>query len=127
MPRLGIDLVSIETLARMVEVSGANFLASSWTDEEQAYCSRRAERLAGIWAAKEATMKALGMGIGDLRPLDIEVRHVGGGATLVLRSGAAAQSARLGVQRWSVAISQDGGWAIAMVIGTERLDAQPGF
>ena len=127
MTRLGVDLVSVEALARMVEVSGASFLASSWTDQERRYCAHRAEHLAGLWAAKEATMKALGIGLGDLTPLDVEVHHVvGQGATLVLRRGAAAQSDRLGVQRWSVSISQDGGWAIAIVIGTETLDARPG-
>jgi holo-[acyl-carrier protein] synthase len=126
MPRLGIDLVSVEALARMVEVSGASFLASSWTEQERRYCANRAERLAGLWAAKEATMKALGIGIGDLTPLDVEVRNVvGRGATLVLWRGAAAQSDRLGVQRWSVSISQGGGWAIAIVIGTERLNELP--
>src|SRR5260370_38799024 len=71
--RVGVDLVIIPELASMLQTSGPTFLDSCWTTAEQEYCNGSVPRLAARWAAKEATMKALGQGIGDVDPIDIEV------------------------------------------------------
>src|SRR3546814_17428926 len=72
------------------------------TAEEQAYCDRRndpAERYAARFAAKEAVLKALGLGLGACRWRDIEVRRADSGAPSVLLHGRAAElSAERGVQ-----------------------------
>jgi holo-[acyl-carrier protein] synthase len=74
-PGIGIDLVEVERIARLAK--NKRFLKRVFTDSELAYCHERAfpERaLAARFAAKEATAKALGTGIGKkLRWKDIEL------------------------------------------------------
>jgi holo-[acyl-carrier protein] synthase len=57
----------------MVRWTGEPFLEIAWTPTERRYCAGRIDRLAAHWAAKEATMKAIGAGIGEIGPLEIEV------------------------------------------------------
>ena len=71
--RVGVDLVSVPDLDRMLQAAGKSFLDSCWTVAEQEYCRGSVPSLAARWAAKEATMKALERGIGDVEPTDIEV------------------------------------------------------
>jgi holo-[acyl-carrier protein] synthase len=74
------------------------------------------ERLAGIFAAKEAALKALGTGMRvDFR--DLEVGHDAlGRPVLRLRGEALAVAARLGASRFHLSISHAGGLALATVI-----------
>jgi len=60
---LGHDMIEISRVQRLIERYGQKFLDRLFTPEEQAYClSKRAERVAGRFAAKEAVSKALGTG-----------------------------------------------------------------
>jgi holo-[acyl-carrier protein] synthase len=116
--RTGIDLVDIEVVRRMIELSGDDYLASSWTDAERTYCEGHPERLASRWAAKEATMKALGHGIGEVSPLDIEIASAEGQMpTLLLRGNAALFAQQLGIGTWSVSLTHEDRWALAFVVG----------
>lgn len=119
----GVDVVSIERIAILLEAHGDRFRARVFTEVEQRYAEsspiRRAERYAVRFAAKEATLKALGTGLrGGIHWTDIEVvsSHVGA-PQLVLRGEAASVAHRLGVERWLVSLSHSGGVAIASVIG----------
>src|SRR3546814_9821410 len=80
-----------------------------FTAEEQAYCDRRndpAERYAARFAAKEAVLKALGLGLGACRWRDIEVQRADSGAPSVLLHGRAAElSAERGVQAWLLTLT----------------------
>lgn len=72
--------------------------------------------LAGCFAAKEATAKALG-GPAGLRWTDAIVAHDGRGRPLLEVRGTVAEAAdRLGVATWHLSISHDAGVCIAMVI-----------
>jgi holo-[acyl-carrier protein] synthase len=72
--------------------------------------------LAARFAAKEALAKALGAPPG-LRWTDAEVvREDSGRPALRLRGTVAAAADRLGVARWHLSLSHDGGAAVAMVI-----------
>src|SRR4051812_44292834 len=103
--RVGVDMVSIPELSDMVETSGPIFMDFCWTHAEQTYCGGSISRLAARWAAKEATMKALGHGIGEVDPLDIEVYAVEGGAPgLRLRGNAAAFARELGASHYSLSL-----------------------
>ncbi|MEU0880137.1 holo-ACP synthase [Lentzea sp. NPDC005914] len=116
--RTGVDMVDVNRLARMVELTGDEFLDSSWTRTERLYCARRPERLATRWAAKEATMKALGQGVGQISPLEIEVAAVEGEMpTLVLRGHALERAQALGLDTWSVSLTHEDRWALAFVVG----------
>ncbi|MHB8959587.1 MAG: holo-ACP synthase [Candidatus Limnocylindrales bacterium] len=123
MIRIGVDLVDVDRLGRMVELSGETFLEIGWTPSERRYCAGRIERLATHWAAKEAAMKALGAGIGEIGPLEIEVVSAVGKAPGISLSGSASTiAARVGIERWGVSLSHEGRMAIAFVIGTGASD-----
>ncbi len=75
LPSLGIDLVDVDRIAK--KLHDEHFLSRIFTEAERAECLRRMhpeQCLAARWAAKEATAKALGTGIGKwLSFQDVEV------------------------------------------------------
>lgn len=73
--------------------------------------------LAARFAAKEATLKALGGHIPGFSWFDIQVEKRDKGApALVLTGGALAAAQRQGVERWHVSLSHDGPVAVAFVV-----------
>jgi len=114
-PAVGIDLVRVARMARNLDRPG--FLNRAFTPAEQRLCAGDASRLAGRWAAKEAAMKALGRGIGEIPMTDLEVLAEPTGAPRLQLSGVAAALARsAGWESWSVSISHDGEYATAVVV-----------
>lgn len=114
----GVDLVDVSELTRMVELTGDEFLESSWTSAERLYCAGRVDQLASRWAAKEAAMKVLGQGVGQVSPLEIEVAATEGERPLLILRGKAHFLARqLGLDTWSVSLTHAGQWALAFVVG----------
>ena len=72
--------------------------------------------LAARFAAKEATAKALGAPPG-LAWTDVQVGRDDSGRPQLAVSGTVAQAARmLGVSRWHLSLSHDGGLSVAMVV-----------
>lgn len=72
--------------------------------------------LAARFAAKEAIAKALGAP-GDLRWHDCTIgRGPAGEPTVELSGTVAARAEALGIRRWHLSLSHDGGLAIAMVV-----------
>ena len=59
----GVDIIEIERIERVADKYGDRFLERIYTQSEREYCRGRAPQLASRFAAKEATMKALGTGI----------------------------------------------------------------
>ena len=114
--RTGIDLVDCRRLQRMLDAD-ASFLDIAFTKSEQTYCAGDVARLAARWGAKEAAMKALGLGIGDISPRDVEVLVDPKGApTLNLTGSAFQRSIELGVSGWQITLSHESDFAIAFVI-----------
>lgn len=110
-------MVNIHELANMLETSETTFLDSCWTEAEQIYCAGSVPRLAARWAAKEATMKALGHGIGEVDPLDIEVRATEGEApTLHLHATAAAYAAKAEISSLALSLTHEADFALAFVV-----------
>jgi holo-[acyl-carrier protein] synthase len=105
---IGVDLVEVdrmrESLARTPSLEERLFTAG-----ERAYAHEAkdpAERFAVRFAAKEAAMKALGVGIGAVDFHDIEVvRAVSGAPSLVLTGRAAALAADAGVRQWRLSLT----------------------
>lgn len=117
----GIDLVEVARIRAMVEEHGQRFLGRCFTSGEQAYNSdsrRRFEHLAARFAAKEATLKALGTGLtGGIAWTDIEVIGTAGGAPgLALRGAAATAATVLNASSWMISLSHTDTMAIASVI-----------
>jgi holo-[acyl-carrier protein] synthase len=115
--RVGVDMVRLPALAVLIETSSAGFVNACWTGDEQRYCNGSLERLAARWAAKEATMKAIGHGIGEIDPVDIEVVAVEGEAPkLRLRGSALIHAERAGLKRFVLSLCHEGELAIAYVL-----------
>ena len=72
---IGVDLCEVDRMRAALERT-PTLRARVFTDDEQAYCDRRkdpTERYAARFAAKEAVMKAMGVGVGACKWREIEV------------------------------------------------------
>lgn len=116
---LGIDVASVERVARSLERFGNRIWERVLTPAEQVELARRADRaiaLAGRFAAKEAFSKALGAPR-DVWWQSVEVRTGALGAPSLVLSGPAREHAeRLGVSATWVSITHDAGVAAAVVV-----------
>lgn len=120
-PVVGLDSVHIDRIGRMLSLSPHRFARLAWTEAERAYCNGRSDRYAARWAAKEAVMKALGVGFAKISPLDIEVSSTENQRpVLVLHRSAAAEAARQGIKEWSLSMTHEDRLALAVVIGSGR-------
>jgi holo-[acyl-carrier protein] synthase len=118
---VGIDLVEVEPLRRLLAAGGSSFVDAAWTAREQGDTNRQPEALAGKWAAKEAVMKALQHGIGDMDPRDVEIVTTPGGAPRVeLYRAARSIAKRHRITTWHLSITHEGGWAAAIAIASSQ-------
>jgi holo-[acyl-carrier protein] synthase len=115
---LGIDAVDIGRF-RTVLGRRPGMAARLFTAGERAYAARQADpapSLAARFAAKEAVMKALGVGIGAFQWTDVEVVRLASGQPALHVSGAAAALAtEQGVGRWLVSLTHTSSLAEAVV------------
>lgn len=103
---VGIDLVSFDEVTDAVQLHGDRYLQRVYTDLEQRECGRRIEWLAAGFAAKEATMKALGRNDEPIPWLSISVsRGDGDGPSVTLSGAAAALAEQQGVRELSLSIA----------------------
>ncbi len=116
---VGVDAVEVDRIRRLLERRPAARVRL-FTETEQAYGSRYADpapRLAARFAAKEATMKALGVGIGAFAFRDVEVvRGEAGEPGLNLTGVAAAIASKRGVTEWAVSLTHTEREAQAVVL-----------
>ncbi|MEX2100793.1 MAG: holo-ACP synthase [Acidimicrobiia bacterium] len=116
---LGTDVVEVERF-RLALQRRATLADRIFTNGEREYGAQQhdpAESLAARFAAKEAVMKALGVGLGDFEFHDVEVvRAASGAPSLVLTGKAEAIAAERGVVAWHVSLSHTTSAAIAVVI-----------
>jgi holo-[acyl-carrier protein] synthase len=105
---IGVDLCEVDRM-RAALTRTPSLRTRVFTDEERAYCDRRkdpTERYAARFAAKEAVMKALGVGIGACRWSEIEVAKAPSGAPAVrLHGGALTLADERGVTSWRLSIT----------------------
>lgn len=120
--RIGVDLVQIGRLARLVE-KFPKFAERTFSKRELGVAGgltarRREEYLAGRFAVKEATLKALGVGLTrNLRLTDIETLSKSSGAPrLILLGNVSEFATRIGIGQVRVSISHERGVAIAFVV-----------
>ena len=118
---VGVDIIEIDRIARAIERRREKFVSKIYTDAEIAYCDRHhaaAARYAGRFAAKEAAMKALGVGWGaGAGWRELEVTNDDRGKPLLHLKGSAARTAEgLGVTRMHVSLSHSRGAACAVVV-----------
>jgi holo-[acyl-carrier protein] synthase len=113
----GVDLIEIGRVQDVIARHGKHYLDRIYTPAELDYCGKRAESLAGRFAAKEAVAKALGSGIGDVTWKEIEVLGDEQNApTLTLHGAAERKAKELGLTTWSVSISHSQSHSVAFVV-----------
>jgi holo-[acyl-carrier protein] synthase len=115
---VGIDVVPVErfaeSLARTPALAERLFTAAERVNSGGT--PRTAESLAARFAAKEALAKSLGAG-GGMQWTDAEVRvDAAGRPSLAVTGTVQARATALGVSRFHVSLSHDGGIASATVI-----------
>lgn len=109
---IGIDVVDIARLRAALE-RAPRLRDKLFTARER---DLALSSLAARFAAKEAVAKALGSP-GTLHWHDVTIQRVPGARPVIETSGSVARCAeQLGVARWHLSLSHDGGLATAMVV-----------
>ena len=124
----GVDIIEIERIQGVLQRWGQRFLNRIYTDGEISYCRERPQNLAVRFAAKEATMKALGTGIRGVGWKDIEVvRGRGGAPSIQLHGRASLRAEKIGVTELSLSLSHSRNYAVAFVVGLipDSADGKP--
>lgn len=120
----GIDTIEVDRVKQALErsLTGERFRARVYTPGEIAYCESRGrgryQSYAARFAAKEATMKALGTGWNrNVGWNEIEVvRQRGQAPTITLSGKTAAFAARRKIERFHLSLTHTATGAIAHVI-----------
>ena len=116
---VGLDVAEVPRF-RVVLARRPRLVERVFTDAERAYAMRKndpAERFAARFAAKEAVMKALGVGLGRFPFRDVEVTRARSGAPGLSLTGKAAELAELrGVTEWRISLTHSELIAAAIVV-----------
>ena len=117
---IGIDIIEVERIRRISLQWGGRFEQRVYTHQELAYCGEtptRYVRLAARFAAKEATLKALGTGLTvGMCWQDVEIcTNAVGKPELALHGEVKRYAASLGIGATFVSLSHTVDYAVAQV------------
>jgi phosphopantetheine--protein transferase-like protein len=116
---IGIDVVDVPRFRELLE-RRPSIVDRVFTPRERAYAAKMADpaqHLAARFAAKEAVLKALSVGIGAADFHEVEVvRDDGGAPRLHLAGRAAVLAERRGVDTWHLSLTHTRKVAMASVI-----------
>ena len=118
MKGIGIDAVDIERFRGLLERRPAMRERLFTSDELSSLAARvdQVPSLAARFAAREATMKALGVGLGAFGFHDVAVANEPGGRPRLVVSGKAAElAADRGVTAWDISLTHTDTVAMAVV------------
>jgi len=118
---IGVDVVDVERFTRALERTPALKTRLFGSVDVADIGTGKAEvlSLAARFAAKEATVKALGGHIAGFSWHDVQVRrHPGQAPTLVVTGGAESRAQEKGITTWHLSMSHDGPVAMAFVIAS---------
>jgi holo-[acyl-carrier protein] synthase len=117
---IGVDVVDVDRFASLLE-RRAELAARLFTAREIDDAAGASERLAARFAAKEAFLKSLGVGLGSSAWHEIEVqRNPSGRPELVLAGSALELANERGVTQFHVSLSHSESTATAFVIATDE-------
>lgn len=115
----GIDIVEIDRIRKALE-KGPGFENRVYTPDEVSYIGSNAsspQHAAGIFAVKEAVLKAFGIGLKNIEWKDIEVlRDSLGKPYVVLHDMAQSFALGHGIEKIHISISHERGYAVAQAI-----------
>ncbi len=103
---VGIDLVFIPEFRERLEASAGTIMQRAFRSSEIE--GQQLEHLAGLWAAKEAVVKAAAAA--PTKWTDIVITH----------DAAAKPHARIGAQEFAISISHHGDYAVAVAYRIEQ-------
>jgi len=113
----GVDIIEIQRFEGTIERQGERFRKRFYTARELEQIGENIASLAVRFAAKEAVSKALGTGMGIVRPIDMEVlRDEKRAPHLHLHGEAKRVAESLGLQTWSISLSHSEKYAVAFVV-----------
>jgi fatty acid synthase subunit alpha len=113
---VGVDVEPVSNPAFGKET----FLDRNYTQKEREACVGSERSFAGLWAGKEAVVKALGNAGASLRSADaplaeVELERQADGSVYVhLHGDAAKEASRIGVDKVTVSLSYADGLAVAV-------------
>ncbi|MGA1035021.1 MAG: holo-ACP synthase [Ilumatobacteraceae bacterium] len=116
---VGVDVVDIERFRRSLERTPSMRLRLFTAGELESLADRAdpVPGLAARFAAREAMMKSLGLGLGAFGFHDVWVaRALSGAPSLVVEGRALAIAEAAGVVRWHLSLSHSESVAIAQVV-----------
>ena len=121
--RVGVDLVSVDSVRESLATHGEHYLRRVYTEREVRDCTGPngvdPERLAGRFAAKEATLKVLRPGEVGIAWSTIEVqRDSDGWVQLALSADAATLAADRRIGELALSITHENGFASAVVVAS---------
>lgn len=118
---IGVDAVDIERFRRSLERT-PTMRTRLFTPHELEYVAPKADpvpSLAARFAAREAVMKSLGVGLGAFGFHEVWVTRAASGAPSLEITGAAlALAERAGVTQWHLSLTHTGLVAIAYVVAS---------
>jgi holo-[acyl-carrier protein] synthase len=116
---LGTDLVEVERF-RLAMDRRATLADRLFSDDEREYAFRQfdpVKNLAARFGAKEAVMKALGVGLWKFAFRDVEVvRRKGGAPSIALYGRAEVLAGERGVRAWHLSLTHTDTMAMAVAI-----------
>lgn len=118
---VGMDIVDVARIRSIAESYGERFLKRVFNEDEIEYCMKFSDpfpHLAARWAAKEATVKALGIGFSQgVTWKSVCVVHTPNGEPMVLLTGTAQKlAASLGVKKIWLSLSHTRDYAAAVAV-----------
>jgi holo-[acyl-carrier protein] synthase len=118
---IGVDAVDVERFRRSLERT-PSMRQRLFTEIELEYVRPKADpvpSLAARFAAREAVMKALGVGLGAFGFHDVWVERRSTGEPLLVITGPAQQLAvSAGIERWHLSLTHTSSVAIAYVVAS---------
>ncbi|WP_326983221.1 holo-ACP synthase [Chryseobacterium sp. MYb264] len=115
---IGTDIIKISRIKRLIERKEGNALEFILTANERAL-KKSPHSVAGIFAAKEALLKAFGIGFsrGLGRLLEIEVKYDPYGKPFLITSGIVKEiQDTKEIRNVELSISHDGDYCVAFVV-----------
>jgi len=115
---VGVDIIEIARIEEAIARWGERFLRRVYTETEIYLYHDRVAALAARFAAKEATMKALGTGIEEVMWREVETIHDSRGQPVVCLHGRSQSRAEeIGLKSLAISLSHSREYAIALVVG----------
>lgn len=118
--KIGNDIVYLPRMQKLFESKGIP--SKIYTAEEKEHVmelkldARKIERMAGKYAVKEAVVKAMGTGLGEIQLVDVEVLADECGKPTVNLTGKAKEFFDSLYRNIDVSISHDGDYVFAVCI-----------